>query len=60
MRRVASTLAALLLAPLAWPCTTVCLRSASEVLVGKNYDWDIGDGRGSASGPADLPAIGLY
>jgi choloylglycine hydrolase len=25
-------------------CTTFCLKSSSEVLFGKNYDWTIGDG----------------
>ena len=24
----------------ALPCTTFCMRAGSEVLVGKNYDWD--------------------
>ena len=28
----------------ALPCTTFCMRGGAEVLVGKNYDWDIGDG----------------
>ena len=28
----------------AFPCTTVCLESGREVLFGKNYDWDFGDG----------------
>jgi choloylglycine hydrolase len=28
----------------ALPCTTFCMRSGAEILVGKNYDWDIGDG----------------
>lgn len=30
--------------PTAFACTTFCLRSNSEILFGKNYDWSIGDG----------------
>src|SRR5262245_599189 len=40
-----SAVLALLLVPgPALPCTTFCMRGGSEMLVGKNYDWDIGDG----------------
>jgi choloylglycine hydrolase len=41
---IAALLATLFLTTNLFPCTTFCLKNKGEVMFGKNYDWNIGDG----------------